>query len=90
MAQKNFPKTITEIKDGDNFNNHNITIDNLCLDMNGIFHNCAQKVYQYGAFERKTLLRKTIQKRIKMESKFYKSVCETIEHYKQLVNPKKD
>ena len=56
--RKNFPKTITEIKKDETFQDHSVSIDNLCLDMNGIFHNCAQKIYQYGAFEKKSLLRK--------------------------------
>ena len=26
-------------------------IDNLMIDMNGVFHNSAQKIYQYGNFK---------------------------------------
>jgi 5'-3' exoribonuclease 2 len=29
-----------------------VQIDNLCLDMNGIFHTAAQKVYGYGNYDR--------------------------------------
>ena len=52
--RKNFPDTLQVIKQSETFHDHDISIDNLCLDMNGIFHTCAQKVYQYGAFEKKS------------------------------------
>ena len=30
---------------------NDVIIDNFLLDMNGIFHNCAQKVYEYGNYK---------------------------------------
>ena len=41
--RRNFPDSITTIGQSETFVDHNVTIDNLCLDMNGIFHTCAQK-----------------------------------------------
>jgi 5'-3' exonuclease len=88
--RKNFPETIREIKHGENFKTHDVGIDNLCLDMNGIFHTCAQKIYQYGSFEKKSLLRKPQYKRgLRWQMRLYESVCEAIENYRELVKPKK-
>ena len=36
--RKNFPETIDTIKYNETFQDHDVSIDNLCLDMNGIFH----------------------------------------------------
>lgn len=88
--RKNFPETIREIKHGENFKTHDVGIDNLCLDMNGIFHTCAQKIYQYGSFEKKSLLRKPQYKKgLRWRMRLYESVCEAIENYRELVKPKK-
>ena len=88
--RKNFPDTLQVIKQSETFHDHDISIDNLCLDMNGIFHTCAQKVYQYGAFEKKSLLRKPQYKKgIRWQIQLFEEVCESIERYRKLVNPKK-
>ena len=41
--RKNFNKCIYV---QDTFTDKNI--DNLCIDMNGVIHTCAQKIYEYG------------------------------------------
>ena len=43
--------------------------------MNGIFHNCAQKVYQYGALKENIIKKKQYKKGLKWNLEFYKSVC---------------
>jgi 5'-3' exoribonuclease 1 len=88
--RKNFPETIDTIKYNETFQDHDVSIDNLCLDMNGIFHTCAQKVYQYGSFEKKSLLRpQAYKKGVRWQIKLFEEVCKTITHYKKIVNPKK-
>ena len=58
--KKNHPLCLKDINiDYEDFETEKIEIDNLCIDMNGVIHYCAQKVYQYGNFSRnKNLLRK--------------------------------
>jgi 5'-3' exoribonuclease 1 len=64
-------------------------IDNLAIDMNGLFHLCTQKVYQYGNYECKTvsLLRKREQ--VRDPILVYRAVCEKINECVQQVNPQK-
>lgn len=47
-----FSKHITPINETETFLDEHISIDvdNLMIDLNGIFHNAAQRVYKYGAF----------------------------------------
>lgn len=44
--RETFPDCITEKPTGDPLG---IVIDNLGIDMNGLFHTCAQKIFRYGA-----------------------------------------
>ena len=89
--KNNFPECIKAINGEELFEESEIEIDNLCLDMNGIFHTCAQKVYEYGDFERnKSLMVKNRKKTgIKWQTKMFKEVCDRIEFYRKMVNPKK-
>jgi 5'-3' exonuclease len=45
--RRSFEESITEIPTGDPLGVH---IDNLGIDMNGLFHTCAQKIFKYGAY----------------------------------------
>ena len=48
----NFGTSITNLKKNKTFVDLNIPIDNLIIDMNGLFHNSTQKIYEYGNFKR--------------------------------------
>ena len=86
--RKNFPETLTTIES--EATGLPVSIDNLCLDMNGIFHTCAQKVYQYGSFEKKSFLRKQQYKKgAQWQRQVFEEVCAAVEKYRKLVNPKK-
>ena len=89
--KNHFPDCIKVINGKEKFEESEIEIDNLCLDMNGIFHTCAQKIYEYGDYEKnKSLLVKNHKKiGIKWQTKMFKEVCERIEFYRKMVNPKK-
>ena len=88
--KRNFPETLTDIKKGNDFESIEVSVDNLCLDMNGIFHTSAQKIYEYGNYERKSLLRRPQYKKgLKWQLKLYEDVAETINHYFTIVKPRK-
>jgi 5'-3' exonuclease len=50
--RKFFPNHIKTLRIDENLKDDNkVDIDNLLIDMNGIFHYCCQKVYKYGSFK---------------------------------------
>ena len=69
-------------------NSFNIEVDMLAIDMNGIFHTCAQKVYKYGNYAPrfKKLLYKNSRGK---ERRLFALITEEIDFYRRLVNPKK-
>lgn len=55
--KKKYPQAVYEVKNDqklDEINQGNITFDNLCIDMNGLFHEATQKIFKYGNYEEKT------------------------------------
>lgn len=91
--KNNFSKHIKPLKKGENFEDYNLHIDNLMIDMNGIFHNSAQKVYEYGNYQKpKSLLRpyrkSNRNSKIKQEA-FFQDVCRTIEDIFRTSKPRK-
>ena len=44
----NFGKNIQKMKKTETFSDKKVEIDNLMVDLNGLFHSSTQKVYQYG------------------------------------------
>jgi 5'-3' exonuclease len=91
--KKQFSGSIKNLSENQNFSNIEVEVDNLMIDMNGIFHNSAQKIYQYGNFKPKErLLQSNIRRPIlgyKHQLKVFEDVCKSIEELLILVNPKK-
>ncbi len=88
-----FSKDIISMKEGQTFGDVNTPIDNLMLDLNGILHNSAQKVYEYGNFKpQRSFLgfkkKKFVSPKVQQEN-FFKEVCSTIENLLKISQPRK-
>lgn len=82
-----FREYITEIK---KFERLSIPIDNFLIDMNGIFHESAQKIYKYGAFKPPPRLLGPDPPAVQnADHLVFKDVCKTIEKIISIVNPRK-
>ena len=90
--KKNYASSIITLPASQSFENINISVDNLALDLNGVFHYCAQKVYEYGNNKkRKSLLgiSKYPKGGLNLQIKLFKEICERIDYYRKMVRPKK-
>jgi len=77
--RKTFSKHIRIVK-----NQLDIPIDTLLIDLNGIFHQCAQKAFNYGSFAKKPIINYNRQL-----SFFYEQTGNYISHIVSIVKPKK-
>lgn len=80
------------MRKGDTLPNVGVEIDNLMIDMNGVFHNSAQKIYQYGNFKPPPrLLRKPRKgpRGLKAQIAVFADVCKTVEHLFMISKPRK-
>lgn len=84
-----FPNSIEMIE---NRNKLNKNIDIFIIDLNGIFHNSAQKVFCYGNYKLPPSLlgkRKGVPNTIRNQIEVYKDICNEIELLIDQVNPQK-
>ena len=93
-----FPQSITKCHFNDEFHNILDVIKEdqnypflLLLDLNGIIHLSCQKIFKYGSFKSKCLLKKDdSETKVKNEINYelvYKDVLESIENLINIVNP---
>lgn len=79
------------IQINDKFTNNNI--NNLCIDMNGIIHVCAQKIYQYGNYKppfKRLLVQKPKNKlTLNNQLKLFKEIGDSIENIRNIILPNK-
>jgi 5'-3' exonuclease len=91
--KKNFGKTIKNLRYGQNFKKVNVEIDNLMIDLNGLFHSSTQKIYEYGSHKPNTrLMCNKKPKRIdglKKQINVFEDICKNIETLFVLASPKK-
>jgi 5'-3' exonuclease len=88
--RKNFSNRITMLKKGQKVND--VNIDTFLVDLNGLFHSCAQKVYKYGNYKEKNLLlsRNSIKKTpLELTNEVFTEICKEIDNVVSIVNPKK-
>lgn len=63
-----------------------IDVDNLMIDMNGLFHTSAQKIFRYGSFASSSFVVKNDKRN---QERVFRDVCASIEKLLLLVNPTK-
>lgn len=92
-----FSENIHRMKKGQDFNDIKVDIDTLMIDMNGVFHNSAQKVYKYGNFKPRNQTRflgknKVLPRPsgIKAQNMLFEDVCRSVEDIFKLVKPNKN
>ena len=79
---------------GDTLADIGVGIDNLMVDMNGVFHNSAQKTYRYGSHKPRARLmgEKAPRKRypgLQTQLRLFQDVCATIESLLKTSMPRK-
>lgn len=93
--RKRYTESLINLKDTDNFTKKNVIIDNLMLDINGIIHTCAQKVFKYGEYkDLERILGKpkpklTLEDLLKKQKQVYCDVADNIDQVFKMVNPTK-
>ena len=83
--KNNFSSNIKKIKNGEVLS---VNIENLIIDMNGLFHNSAQKVYEYGNCKRNIKFLE-YKKPHRSQQDVFIDVCKSIEDIFLTVNPTK-
>lgn len=66
-----------------------VNLDNLLIDMNGIIHTAAQKVYEYGNHKPVRTLMRQVRKNMVNDIKLFEMVCLEIEKIFNTCNPQK-
>jgi intein/homing endonuclease len=84
--RKTFPEDIYKV-DKSIHTELSLEIDNLLIDMNGLFHTSAQKVFKYGSF--KPHYDVIIKENNKTHQLVFKDICETLENILMTVNPRR-
>ena len=89
----NFGQNITSLKKNDCMDEH---VDNFMIDMNGIFHNSAQRVFEYGNCKPPKLLlfpERNIDRHIpttyKNHVRLFVDICEQVDKLFKIAKPKK-
>lgn len=90
-----YSQNIYNIRHGQNFDHLSevLPLDNLLIDMNGIFHNSAQKVYEYGSFKPLPRLLATGRRRpqdfSKKQRELFNHIASTVEELVEVSKPRK-
>lgn len=87
-----FREHVKNMHRGQDLESLDVSIDNLMIDMNGIFHSSAQKIYEYGSHKPNPRLLRTSGRRFTGKEKqlaMFEDVCRSVEHIFKIVKPKK-
>ena len=77
-----FSGNIQKLSSSQKFEDVNVNVQNLMIDMNGIFHNSSKKIYKYGMFKPKENLgeSKKIYVNNRNQVKVFEDICITIDN----------
>lgn len=88
-----FADNVQNMKRRVTFEDLGIEVDNFMIDLNGIFHGSAQKIYEYGEFKAPPRLmnggRIKRNHGVKKQVAAFADICTRIEYLKDIVNPRK-
>ena len=93
--KQNFGRNIKNLKKNEDFKTVKVSVDNLMIDLNGLFHSSTQKIYEYGSHKpRSRLMGNPPDRRkrlggIKTQIKVFEDVCKNIDSILSIVSPKK-
>ena len=89
----NFGTNMTNMKKTQSFGDIKVSVDNLLIDLNGIFHPSAQKIYEYGNHKPlRRLLGRRPKRRVSgltKQIRVFEDVCQEIESLVRIVQPNK-
>lgn len=93
--KKQFGNHIIKLAKGQSCNDVNVSIDNFMIDLNGLFHNSAQKVFKYGNCKppqrllKNGIPRRPVYRNRRTELLVFEDVCQRIEYLFNIVKPNK-
>lgn len=91
--QKTFPESLLRLSKDKQLAEIGVEIDNFMIDLNGVFHACAQEVYKYGNGKPRTRLlggsARIPPNNYAQQIKLFERICVEIEHLRSIVKPKK-
>lgn len=89
--RQNFPTTVSRWAKTEQSKTISQPIDTLLLDLNGIFHTCAAKVYEYGPHKKPQGLLKRPGRisGLNLQIRLFEEICKTIDNIADIVVPTK-
>lgn len=89
--KNNFGEEISKLSKNTTVNDLDVSLDNLMIDMNGILHNSAQKIFEYGNYKcNPDLLKaKKTYNNLQSQINLFQDVCKSIEDLVTTCNPSK-
>lgn len=87
-----YPKYMHKMRKNQTVHDVGVNVDNLMIDMNGIFHNSAQKVYKYGNCKpQKSFMTNIKIPEVNKETELllFQDVCDTVENLVKVTDPSK-
>jgi 5'-3' exonuclease len=91
-------ESVSDVKESSFSGDEGIVIDNLMIDMNGIFHNSAQKIHQYGSHKPPQRLmgrhqshqpHRPHQSGLQKQLNLFRDICDTVGHILTVAKPRK-